>query len=82
MKAFSLFKHSTAILFCEHDLHIYPITQRAILNFTPGGQIRPWGSKYAPRGEVKNGPQDKKMLTVEIKVPNLKIPCAYVPRLC
>jgi hypothetical protein len=26
-------------------------------NFTPGGQLRPWGSKFAPRGEVKNGPQ-------------------------
>jgi hypothetical protein len=31
--------------------------------FTPGGQLRPWGttsplgSKFAPRGEVKNGPQ-------------------------
>jgi hypothetical protein len=31
--------------------------QRAILNFTPGGQLRPWGPKFTPRGEVKNGPQ-------------------------
>jgi hypothetical protein len=25
-------------------------------NFTPRGQLRPWGSKFAPKGEVKNGP--------------------------
>jgi hypothetical protein len=25
-------------------------------NFTPGGQLRSWGSKFAPRGEVKIGP--------------------------
>jgi hypothetical protein len=25
-------------------------------NFTPVGQLRPWGSKFALRGEVKNGP--------------------------
>jgi hypothetical protein len=25
-------------------------------NFAPGGQLRPWGSKFSPRGEVKNGP--------------------------
>jgi hypothetical protein len=27
-------------------------------NFTPGGQLRPWGSKLAPRGEVENEPLD------------------------
>jgi hypothetical protein len=26
-------------------------------NFTPGGQLRPWVSKFSPRGEVKNGPE-------------------------
>jgi hypothetical protein len=26
-------------------------------NFTPRGQLRPWGSQFAPRGEVKNGPR-------------------------
>jgi hypothetical protein len=26
--------------------------------FAPVGQLRPWGSYFAPRGEVKNGPQD------------------------
>jgi hypothetical protein len=26
-------------------------------NFTPRGQTHPWGSKFAPWGEVKNGPQ-------------------------
>jgi hypothetical protein len=25
-------------------------------NFNPGEQLRPWGSKLAPRGEVKNAP--------------------------
>jgi hypothetical protein len=25
---------------------------------TPGGQLRPWGSKFARRGEVKNGPEE------------------------
>jgi hypothetical protein len=24
--------------------------------FTPGGQLRPWVSKYSPWGEVNNGP--------------------------
>jgi hypothetical protein len=24
--------------------------------FTPGGQLRPWRSKFSPRGEDKNGP--------------------------
>jgi hypothetical protein len=37
-------------------------------NFTPRGQIHPWvtnsplGSKFAPRGEVKNGPQNRRNL--------------------
>jgi hypothetical protein len=27
-------------------------------NFTLGCQLHPWGPKFAPRGEVKNGPLD------------------------
>jgi hypothetical protein len=36
----------------------YPqgITSSLKDKFTPGGQLRPRGSKFAPRGEVKNGP--------------------------
>jgi hypothetical protein len=39
----------------EHSLLFWRMEGR-IENFTPGGQLSPYGSKFAPRGEVKNGP--------------------------
>jgi hypothetical protein len=42
-------------------------------NFTPRGQITPlgdnWGSKFAPRGEVKNGPQGCQIFIGTTKIP-------------
>jgi hypothetical protein len=39
----------------EHSLFFRRIEGRTE-NFTPGGQLRPWGSKFVSRGKVKNGP--------------------------
>jgi hypothetical protein len=42
-------------------------------NFTPRGKLRPWGSEFAPRGEVKNGSlntlADARIVFVFIKLP-------------
>jgi hypothetical protein len=38
--------------------------------FTPGGQLRPWGSKFAPRDEVKNG----SLLSENNKISYIKVP--------
>jgi hypothetical protein len=43
------------ILRGEHSLLFRRMAGRTE-NFTPRGQLRPWGSKFAPKGEVKNGP--------------------------
>jgi hypothetical protein len=40
----------------NREFHPQGITLPLGDKLTPGGQLRPWGSKFAPRGEVKNGP--------------------------
>jgi hypothetical protein len=39
----------------NREFHPQEITSPLGDKFTPGGQLRPWGSKCAPRGEFKNG---------------------------
>jgi hypothetical protein len=40
----------------NREFHLQGITSPLGDKFTPAGQLRPWGLKLAPRGEVKNGP--------------------------
>jgi hypothetical protein len=46
-------------------------------NVTPGGQLRPLGSKFAPRGEVKNGPQGFCGIDVDL----VFLLWTYIPRI-
>jgi hypothetical protein len=45
---------------------------------TPRGPLRPWGSKFAPRGEVKNGPQGVFKRFLE-STEEEKFFCTFVP---